>query len=242
VFEIGSSLREARQRRGLELSEIERHTRIRSRYLRALEEERFDLLPGAAYAKGFLRTYADYLGLDADRFVAELAWRLPTEDEETPLQPRPYPLGRRRRVVAPLPLVALAVVIAAVVVIVALGGKSGPKRSTVPPPEPPPAGVAGRKATVGTEQPRPQDRLATLVLQAVRGRCWIEAHAGSRGGRRLYYAILEQGGSLQLRQRRLWLRIGVPAKLDATLNGKSVTLPRTSPVDLVVTPGGVRGA
>jgi transcriptional regulator with XRE-family HTH domain len=76
LFEIGSSLREARERRGLELNEIERATRIRSRYLRALEEEQFGQLPGRAYAKGFLRTYADYLGLDASR-----SWRrgfLPT--------------------------------------------------------------------------------------------------------------------------------------------------------------------
>ena len=75
MFEIGSSLREARLRRGLELSQIERDTRIRSKYLGALEEDRFDVLPGQAYAKGFLRTYADYLGLDAQQFVDEYSPR-----------------------------------------------------------------------------------------------------------------------------------------------------------------------
>ena len=65
MFEIGSSLREARMRRQLELSQIERDTRIRAKYLLALEDDRFEVLPGLAYAKGFLRTYADYLGLDA---------------------------------------------------------------------------------------------------------------------------------------------------------------------------------
>ena len=69
MFEIGSSLREARERQKLELSEIERETRIRSKYLQALEEDRFDRLPAPAYAKGFLRTYADYLGLEAQPFV-----------------------------------------------------------------------------------------------------------------------------------------------------------------------------
>jgi len=53
----------------LELSEVERATRIRAKYLKALEDEGFDVLPAAAYAKGFLRTYADFLGLDAQRFV-----------------------------------------------------------------------------------------------------------------------------------------------------------------------------
>ena len=62
MFEIGSSLREARERQKLELSKIERETRIRSRYLQALEEERFDRPPAPAYAKGFLRTYANYPG------------------------------------------------------------------------------------------------------------------------------------------------------------------------------------
>jgi Helix-turn-helix domain/Aminoacyl-tRNA editing domain len=73
VFEIGSSLREARMRESLELADVERATRIRARYLMALEEERFDIFPGTAYAKGFLRTYADHLGLDAQRFVDEYA-------------------------------------------------------------------------------------------------------------------------------------------------------------------------
>jgi len=64
MFEIGNSLRAARIRQKLELSQAEGDTRIRAKYLRALEDERFELLPGSAYAKGFLRAYADYLGLD----------------------------------------------------------------------------------------------------------------------------------------------------------------------------------
>ena len=64
MFEIGNSLRDARVRQGLELPELETQTKIRAKYLKALEEEQFDLLPGEAYVKGFLRTYADRLGLD----------------------------------------------------------------------------------------------------------------------------------------------------------------------------------
>jgi cytoskeleton protein RodZ len=62
MFEIGSSLRAARMRQRLELSQAERDTRIRAKYLGALEDERFDVLLGPAYTKGFLRSYADYLG------------------------------------------------------------------------------------------------------------------------------------------------------------------------------------
>jgi hypothetical protein len=68
VFEIGNSLREARVRQQLELAEVELATKIRARYLRALEEESFDVLPAQTYVKGFLRTYADYLGLDGQLY------------------------------------------------------------------------------------------------------------------------------------------------------------------------------
>jgi len=93
MFEIGNNLRAARIRQKLELSQAEGDTRIRAKYLRALEDERFEVLPGPAYTKGFLRTYADYLGLDGQRFVEEYNARLaPEEEPEAPAQ-----LGIRRR-------------------------------------------------------------------------------------------------------------------------------------------------
>jgi cytoskeletal protein RodZ len=69
VFEIGNSLREARLRQALEFVEVEQATKIRGKYLRALEDEQFDILPGQTYVKGFLRTYAEYLGLDGQLYV-----------------------------------------------------------------------------------------------------------------------------------------------------------------------------
>jgi cytoskeleton protein RodZ len=66
---IGERLRNAREAKGLSLRAVADLTRIRAIYLQALEEERFDELPGAVYARGFLRTYADALGLDADRLL-----------------------------------------------------------------------------------------------------------------------------------------------------------------------------
>src|SRR2546421_3345137 len=71
MFEIGNSLREARMRRRVEFAQAEQATKIRGKYLRALEEEQFDLLPSETYVKGFLRTYADYLGLDGQLYVDE---------------------------------------------------------------------------------------------------------------------------------------------------------------------------
>src|SRR3954454_11665587 len=81
VFEIGATLREARERQGLELTQIERALKIRARQLQALEYEHFDWLPGDAYARSFLRTYADYLGLDWQLYLAEYDSRYRRADE-----------------------------------------------------------------------------------------------------------------------------------------------------------------
>jgi cytoskeleton protein RodZ len=68
---IGEMLRDARQDAGVELDEVERTIRIRSRYLAALENEEWSVLPGDAYVRGFLHTYGDYLGLDGAALVDE---------------------------------------------------------------------------------------------------------------------------------------------------------------------------
>lgn len=94
---IGESLREARVAAGIELDDAERTIRIRVRYLDALENEEWDVLPGPTYVRGFLRTYATYLGLDADALVDEYRRTI----EHSPATEQPYlfsePLLERRR-------------------------------------------------------------------------------------------------------------------------------------------------
>src|SRR3954470_5732114 len=68
---IGDRLREARMRQKIDIADVEAATKIRAKYLRALENEEFGLLPGSTFAKTFLRTYAEYLGLDAQLLVEE---------------------------------------------------------------------------------------------------------------------------------------------------------------------------
>jgi cytoskeleton protein RodZ len=69
--EIGATLREARMRARIDVSEIEAKTKIRAKYLRALENEEWGLLPGPTFVKSFLRTYAQALDLDAKALVEE---------------------------------------------------------------------------------------------------------------------------------------------------------------------------
>lgn len=68
---IGTILREARRRRSLEIAEIERATRIRARFLRAIENEEWDVLPGGVYTRSFIRTYASFVGLDGERLAED---------------------------------------------------------------------------------------------------------------------------------------------------------------------------
>jgi cytoskeleton protein RodZ len=95
--EIGPTLREARMRARIDVSEIEAQTKIRAKYLRALENEEWSLLPGPTFVKSFLRTYAQALGLDGKALVEE--YRLHHESPgEGILEPIvSTPRGSRRR-------------------------------------------------------------------------------------------------------------------------------------------------
>jgi transcriptional regulator with XRE-family HTH domain len=107
---IGETLREARKRRGLELAEIEAETKIRLRYLRAIENEEWDVLPGGSYTRAFIRTYATYLGLDGERLADEFrrgpgigASDVLPQAEARPARRLPRPTGRLPRPAARLP-------------------------------------------------------------------------------------------------------------------------------------------
>jgi cytoskeleton protein RodZ len=97
--EIGETLREARMRRRIDMAEVEASTKIRAKYLRALESEEWDLLPGPTFVKSFLRTYAQYLELDARLLVEEYKQRFerPPGAELTPFSTNLGGQRRRRR-------------------------------------------------------------------------------------------------------------------------------------------------
>jgi cytoskeleton protein RodZ len=137
--DIGESLREARMRARIDISEIETRTKIRAKYLRALENEEWDLLPGPTYVKSFLRTYAEALDLDAKLLVDE--YKLRHERlSEVELQPiNAAAPGRERRRQTPVlpPWVFLVVIILGLLVALWALGTSGddqPDSAASPPP------------------------------------------------------------------------------------------------------------
>jgi cytoskeleton protein RodZ len=235
VFEIGNSLREARLRQGLEFPEIEQRTKIRSKYLRALEEEQFDLLPGQTYVKGFLRSYAEYLGLDGQLYVDEFNSRYVTGEEEPPISPaRRDPVGRRGRGRGgeSRGIVLALAGIAAVTALVIAAWRAAPENDqpTIP--------NLGTSKNETTPKPKRKAPKVTLVASAARGNTWLEIHRGSLAGRTIYRGTLEAGQERTFTGPRLWVYARAPGNLRVKINGRvRRSLPgRGAPRAFMITP------
>lgn len=229
MFEIGNSLREARTRQGLELPQVELAIKIRGKYLRALEEEQFETLPAQTYVKGFLRAYADFLGLDGQLYVDEYNSRYVLDASEEFFRPRRSPQRARqqRRLesrVLVLALVGIAVLTALVFAAWRYGGGQASRVL--------PRTTAHRPASHAGD--------ARVVIQAVRGASMVEVHRDSSLGAPLFTGTLQSGEPAQVFiGRRLWLRLRVPSVLRVTVNGVRVPLRARGPLVAVATRSGL---
>jgi cytoskeleton protein RodZ len=249
VFEIGTSLREARLRHGADLVEAEQATKIRSKYLRALEEERFELLPAQTYVKGFLRSYAEYLGLDGQLYVDEYNSRYVAGDDEAPMRPRRSNSSSRahRQVESSVLLVALAGIAAVTALVIVAWKWGGSEQDRIP-------GIGtGQVAnlparTSSAPRPRrqaaPASRWIALQLTAARGDSKLTVYRGSASGKLLFDGTLERGRRQQFTGRRLWFLVSEPANLAARINGRLVRLPGdgTAPIVALASRRGIAPA
>jgi hypothetical protein len=223
VFEIGNSLREARERQGLGYPEIELATKIRAKYIRALEEEDFTSIPGDAYIRGFLRTYAEYLGLDGDVYVDEYAsrfitsWRdeLPPRPEKRRIRTRDRHLERR---VVLLVLAGIVLVAGLVFAAFKLPGSS--------------THVPG----VGTKKHRQTAPARQLVLRGVGRGTYVEVRRSRASGKVDLQGTVEAGQTDRLPGSRFYLLVRSPAGIRVTLGGRAVALPAEHNLRILVTP------
>ena len=108
---LGDALRAQRERMGITLEQAAEDTRIRDKFLRALESGDYQTLPGVVYTKGFLRNYADYLGLDPDELIAQLQAERGASDAPRSFEPM-RPIMRRSVILTPAVLVPIGVLAA----------------------------------------------------------------------------------------------------------------------------------
>jgi Helix-turn-helix domain len=220
VFEIGNSLREARLRQGLEFPEIEQATKIRGKYLRALEEESFDVLPAQTYVKGFLRSYADYLGLDGQLYVDEFNSRyvrgeLEDEEEQRQYKPRVSSPSRGGAFQNRAVLLTVAAIVALTVFVFAAfrWGGSDNQPELLPLTNTTQAKKAAKKP------------VAKLVAAGVNGGAYVAVYRGARTGRPIYEGTLENGQRQRFVGRHLWVYVFAPANLRLKLNGRVRPVP-----------------
>jgi cytoskeletal protein RodZ len=242
MAEIGETLREARMRRRIDMTEVETATKIRGKYLRALENEEWDLLPGPTFVKSFLRTYAEYLGLDARLLVEEYRQRYerPTSQDLTPFSAtrRGRSPRRRQRLASMGPILVIGgIVVALLAALWVLGtlGNGNTDETPTPPqsqstPTPTPAGKKKKKQAPA----RPTQVRVRLVATAPVYVCLVNA----AGKQVIDGQTLETGTTTDSFRSRSFTSNFGNSSLRMVVNGKSFTVePSANPIGYEIKPG-----
>ncbi len=228
---IGTILREARNRRKIDLEEVEAATRIRVRYLRAIENEEWDVLPGGVYTRGFIRTYASFLGLDGERLAdvyrgsVEVTPAGRGAAEPTTPVPATRPPARTRRPIPPAGWLAVTGVVAAAALVIVLlpggsddgdGGVAGQQRAT-----------QGRNRGEGQGQPvQPQGDGVSMRL-AASAEVWV-CLVDAKGQPLVDGQILEAGAAEgPFRSGSFTVSFG-NGEVSMLIDGKEAEIPATS--------------
>ena len=252
MFEIGATLREARERRQLTYEQVEAEIKIRAKYLRALEEEEFDSLPSGTYVRGFLRAYASYLGLDGRLFVDEYASRFGTRhDDELFRRRRERPMTQRRESSSAVLVALIAVVAIGVLFFVAW--RFGPGESPPPAPSvvtetlttglnanPAAATVTTTATTADTTTRRTalqrQPVHLRLDVSPAHGSTWVKITRLSTGkviAQKQVAAGTSLGGGPLQDDYGFAVESGIPGNVLLAVNGHTFTLNGSGPVWLV---------
>jgi cytoskeleton protein RodZ len=236
MADIGSTLRDARMRAGIDIGEVEARTKIRAKYLRAIENEEWDLLPGPVYVKSFLRTYGDFLGLDSRLLIDEYKRRFerPSDHEMRPIAA----LGRERERAAKGPMIPPWAIIGLVLVVVVLalailGSRTGKKPTTPTGLHPTQRHRHHRSARPAATAPK------TVKLQLVPTGSLYVCLVDGQGKRLIAGKIFAAGQSIPTQTAsKLLLTLG-NASVQMKVNGSAVRIaPSASSIGYLIQPTG----
>ncbi|MDR1320788.1 MAG: helix-turn-helix domain-containing protein [Gracilibacteraceae bacterium] len=221
---VGETLRGAREEMELSYQDVEESIKIRAVYLRAIEEERFEELPGAAYTKGFMRSYAKFLGLDGDAVIAAyLSSAAAVPEEPAPSAPRRLQTARpafRRTAL-------LATAAVAVIIVIVLSFYFNPVEQK---PIADPPGVSEQNQPEGEttppvtpeepEEPAEPEIIEGLVVEvAYSAPCWLDVRAD---GEPVFSGTKGEGESLRIEANEYveFVSIGATEAITITKNGE----------------------
>jgi cytoskeletal protein RodZ len=241
VPDIGSTLREARMRARIDITEVETRTKIRAKYLRAIENEEWDLLPGPVYVKSFLRTYGDYLGVDSRMLIDEYKRRYehPVEHELRPIAA----LGRERERKPRGPLLPPWALIAGVLVIVVVAlyvlGNTGSQKPT--PPTTTTQAVVHHKHHHRRHRPAAPPAPTTVKLQLTATGADYVCLVNGSGTKLIPGVIYSPGQTIPTETApKLLLTLG-NASVQMKVNGTAVTVaPSASAIGYAISPSGAK--
>jgi cytoskeletal protein RodZ len=219
MIPIGQDMKRERELRGVSLKEIAESTKINIRFLRALEEDQFDVLPGKFFTRGIIREYAKYLGLEEDSVLnkyhdALQALRKDEKEEDTFAESSSVNIKKVIRFAA----LGAAVIAVVVTLFFIFGGKEA-----TPPIQPPPSGTTPQREAVAppAESEAVEDTEDTIkelnLAIAFHLDTWIQVYAD---GELIYEGIKLPGGKLQvIAQEELVIDVGNAGGFTFTLNG-----------------------
>jgi transcriptional regulator with XRE-family HTH domain len=245
--QLGELLKEARQNKGASLEEIEEEIRIRKKYLQALEEEDFSIMPPEVYVKGFLRNYAIYLGLDPEEVRALYKGESIGKGEKTGFvgragqiageetRPRAFPmdmsLTQPRLLAFPFLVIALAILAFSLLGLWAfrqyfpLPAETGPEIKAVvtamqPRPTFTPTSVitSATPTLVGT--PTPKVYTGVEVELVMLERAWLQVHVD---GTKVFEGVFDEGTKITWNgKERVAVRCNNAGGVEVTLNGQKL--------------------
>ncbi len=221
---FGSWLRQQREVRQIGLREVAESSKISLRYLQAFEQDHFEILPAAVFAKGFLRQYSAYVGLDADEVINHYLRAL----QESEPEPEEESAGSRKSDRSLLPLLALLAALIAIVAAVlwfsterqkqkAQQEKVEPSEAFVPPPVP-----EIRELPADLPPPSPEPQLPEVPLRVTlefTRDCWVDAVVDG-GASRITQTYLP-GEPLQIdaQESVLFRKLGNSGGVKVEING-----------------------
>jgi cytoskeleton protein RodZ len=246
MADIGTTLREARIRARIDMSEVEARTKIRAKYLRAIENEEWDLLPGPVYVKSFLRTYGDFLGVDSRTLVDEYKrqYERPSDHEVRPISSLSRERERAARGPRIPPWAIIGVVLVAIVAVLYFVGSNNNNNSSNNPTTPNAAANQPTQHRSSHKRKKQQHKTApakpkTVTLQLVPTATVYVCVENGSGAKLIAGRVFAAGETIPTaKASKLLITLG-NSSVQMKVNGKAIQVAQGSPIGYSITPSGM---